>query len=121
MKYRVLDANGDYSFGGSREFLANSPYTAGQAVMTRLRLLTGEWFLNQAEGTPYNTEILGAGTTPTYDLAISERILGTQGVVSILKYSSSRDPATRALTVTATIDTIYSQDQNSTTTIQVAL
>lgn len=122
MRYRAQDANGDYQFGqGPVEFLVNSPAAVAQAVKTRLLLLTGEWFLDTSQGTPYATEVLGKGTAPTYDLVIRERILDTQGVVSIVAYSSTLDPVTRKLSIQATIDTIYSQDQISTTTIQVTL
>jgi hypothetical protein len=78
--------------------------------------MTGEWFLDTTEGTPYATEILGSGTSSTRDLAVQERILETQGVTGIADYASVVDPSTRAFTVAATIDTIYGQ-----TTITAAL
>lgn len=110
MRYRALDANGDMQFGnGASNFLVNSPAAVGQAVLTRLKLLTGEWFLDVTEGTPYATQILGKNTSATYDTAIRSRILGTQGVSGIASYSSSLNPTTRALSITATIDTIYGQ------------
>ena len=42
MRYRPLDANGDYTVG--IPFLVNSPACVGQAVLTRLKLFLGEWF-----------------------------------------------------------------------------
>lgn len=69
--------------------------------------MTGEYFLDVTTGTPYATQILGRGTTGTYDRAIRDRILGTSGVTSITSYSSTLNRATRALTVSATIETIY--------------
>ena len=108
MRYRKLDANGDYVVGqGVSEFLYNTPATVAQAVQTRLLLETGEWFLDVTEGTPYSTEILGEGTQPTYDDAIRTRILETENVTEITSYSSTLDPVTRALTVNATISTAY--------------
>lgn len=113
MRYRKLDPDGDYTFGHSaRDMLANTPETVAQAVRTRLLLLRGEWFLDISSGTPFSTEILGAGTAQTYDLAIRERILDTQGVTGIAAYESTL--AGRALTVTATIDTQYGQTTLST-------
>lgn len=110
MRYRTLDANGDYTFGKRNgEFLINSPDAVAQAVLTRLRLVTGEWFLDVTDGTPYATKILGTGTQWTYDLAIRERMLGTQGVTEIVKYSSTRDPNTRKLSVQATLNTLFGQ------------
>lgn len=109
MRYRALDASGDMTFGQSQaNFLVNSPAAVAQAVQTRLGLLTGEWFLDTTEGTPYMTEVVGTGTQQIYDQAIKARILGTQGAASITSYSSSLDPITRKLTVSATVLTIYS-------------
>jgi hypothetical protein len=55
MRYRKLDANGDYTFGGgSNDFLVNTPETVAQAVMTRLNLLQGEWFLDTTAGMPWS-------------------------------------------------------------------
>lgn len=117
MRYRELSETGDYVFGrGANEFLVNSPAAVAQAVQTRLLLIQGEWFLDVKEGTPYATQILGTGTRNTYDTAIRDRILETEGVVEITEYFSAFNADTRALTVTCTIDTIYGQ-----TTLQQVL
>ena len=108
MRYRKLDANGDYSFGGQQaDFYRDTPEAVAQAVQTRLLLLRGEWFLDITEGMPWNTEVLGKFTNGTYDSAIRQRILGTQGVTELTAYSSTLDSQKRALTVAATINTIY--------------
>lgn len=108
MRYRALDVNGDYRFGASdAEFLANSPDAVAQAVRTRFELWSGEWYLDLTEGTPYVKQILGEGTRDLYDQAIQERILDTEGVTGITDYASSLDETTRALSVSATITTIY--------------
>ncbi len=107
MRYRTLSATGDYVFGqGTIEFLVDSPEAVAQAVQTRLLLMTGEWFLDSTEGTPYNTEILGEHTQGLYDQAIKERILDTPGVVAIIEYVSVVDQ-NRNLIVAATISTQY--------------
>lgn len=117
MRYRKLDADGDYVFGGQQaDFYRNSPDGVAQAVQTRLALLRGEWFLDKTEGMPWNTEVLGKYTAATYDSAIRQRILGTPGVTELTAYSSSVNAETRALTVTATISTIY-----GSTTVQATL
>lgn len=107
MRYRALDADGDYSFGqGLANFLANSPACVGQAVLTRLKLMRGEWFLDQTVGMPYSTEVFVEGGKQTADQAARAVILGTQGVSSIENYSSSFT-ANRAWIMSATINTIY--------------
>ncbi|QKS62210.1 hypothetical protein [Cupriavidus gilardii] len=117
MRYRKLTEDGDYSFGNqAADFYKDTPDAVAQAVMTRLRLLRGEWFLDTTEGTPWATEVLGKYTGATYDAAIRQRILGTQGVTELVNYSSNLDTERRHLSVTATINTIY-----GTTTVQATL
>ncbi|KVE23797.1 hypothetical protein WS67_21445 [Burkholderia singularis] len=117
MRYRRLDVDNDYAFGaGVADFLMNTPETVAQAVLTRLRLIQGEWFLDVTAGMPWATDVLGKYTDGTADTAIRQCILGTQGVTELTNYSSSIDPQTRALKVTATINTFY-----GTTTVQVTL
>lgn len=108
MRYRKLTASGDYTFGfGQQNFYANSPQTVAQAVLTALLLHRGEWFLNVTVGMPWETQVLGFGTQSLYDSAIKTCILGVQGVYSIISYSSSFNASKRALTVVATINTVY--------------
>jgi hypothetical protein len=109
MRYRTLDANGDYSFGrGGANFLVNSPPAVAQAVLTRLLLLLGEWYLDTTEGTPWATQILGEHTQATYDAAIRNRVIGTEGVTDIVSYSSFLSQE-RSLSVNMTINTVYGQ------------
>lgn len=112
MRYRALSAAGDSTFGsGSTAFFVNDAQAVAQLILTRLLLMTGEWFLDVTEGTPYSTQIIGVRTTSTYDSAIKNRILGTEGVVAITAYSSFLNRATRALAVNATVSTIFGQVQ----------
>lgn len=106
MKYRALSRTGDFQFGRSGLFLTDSPAAVAQAIDTRLRLWTGEWFLDTDEGTPYHERILGYNTNGSRDLAVQGRILDTPGVVEILSYSSSTGPD-RKFVVSATILTTY--------------
>lgn len=116
MRYRKLDANGDYTFGNQQaDFYKDNPDAVAQAVMTRLRLNKGEWFIDTVDGTPWNTEVLGERTASTRDAAIKKRILGTPGVSQIDSYDSSINPETRRFTVTATITTAYGQTSISET------
>lgn len=106
MRYRKLDAAGDYTIGA---FYVNEPLAVGQAVRTRLALFAGEWFIDTTDGTPWRTDVLGKFTKGTYDTILRQRILGTAGVLQIASYSSAFDARTRTLTYTATLDTAYGQ------------
>ena len=108
MRYRKLDSNKDYSFGNnSFNFYVDAPEAVAQAVKTRLLLIEGEWFLDTTIGTPYQTQILGMGTVKKYDIAVQEVILNTEGVKSMLSYTSFLDTVTRALSIDVKLDTIY--------------
>lgn len=112
MRYRKLDADGDYSFGhGPADLYRDQPEAVAQAIQTRLELFTGDWFLDTTEGTPWRQDVLGKGTTAVYDIVIQERILGTPGVLSIDAYSSTLNRDTRALTISATVTTAYGSTQ----------
>jgi hypothetical protein len=108
MRYRRLDAACDMVIGhGEADYLKDSPECVAQAVVTRLRLLRGEWFLDLTEGTPYAPAVLGKHTRDSYDFAIRRRILETEGVTAIVEYESAFDGETRKVTVRASIDTVY--------------
>jgi hypothetical protein len=115
MRYRKLDATGDYTLGTGSDFHVDTPAAVSQAILTRLRLIAGEWFLDTTDGTPWRTEILGKYSAAAYDSVLKGRILGTEGVSSIDSYSSSIDSATRKLKVSATVTTIYGQATLQTT------
>lgn len=108
MRYRRLDDDGDMNFGSQQaDFLRNTPEAVAQAVMTRLNLWLGEWFIDQTEGTPYQQAVLGAGTKQSIEPAIRSRILETQGVSGIDLFSMSIDPDERKVTINASISTDY--------------
>lgn len=104
MKYRQLTPEGDYQFRGNSRFLTNTPEAVAQAVLTRLRLYTGEWFLDARVGLN-KARILGYGTALTRDLEVQRRILGTFGVTRLKSYYST--VVNRRFRVVANIDTIY--------------
>lgn len=115
MRYRAQDSNKDYTFGkAGSNFLVNSPEAVAQAIATRLRLAEGEWFLDITQGTPYNPQILGMGAVSTFDAAIKQVIMGTQGVTNIMNYSSGVDPNTRAVVISCTVSTQYGQTSLTT-------
>jgi len=105
MRYRPLSALGDYTVGVP--FLVNSSACVAQALLTRLKLWQGEWFVDVTDGTPYLQQVLGERPGKNPDAAIKNRILGTPGVTGINSYSSQFDGATRTFTVTANVQTQY--------------
>lgn len=108
MRYRREDKDGDYTFGrGDDTWLINSPDAVAQAVKNRFLLWYGQWFLDTTTGTPWIQSVLGKQKPEVYNLAIRRRILETQGVKSIQSFDTQQDGASRRVTFTATIDTVY--------------
>lgn len=108
MRYRIRDANGDWTFGQSAaNFYVDSPEAVGQAVQTRLQLQEGDWFLDTSDGTPWSTKILGRYTRNTYESVLRARILGTPGVTQITEFYAAYQGATRIASVQVSLDTQY--------------
>lgn len=107
MKYRMLDADGDYVFGRGKHAYLEGGEAVAQAVKTRLLLLLGEWWEDLEEGLPLWTKIVGTRGTEkqlqAVDLIFKDRIYKTLGVRRILNYTSSFQ--SRAYIFTAAIDT----------------
>lgn len=111
MIYRRLDADGDYTFGqGQQNFLSGVDAVA-QAILTRLKLLYGEWWENQTDGLPQWQKILGVTgkNIRAVDGIIRERIVGTANVTSLASFTSDFDSETRVYTFTAVVNTAYGQ------------
>lgn len=105
---RLNPIDDDMQFGhGSAEYHIDSAAGVAQSVKTRLRLWLGEWWLEPEAGMPWQTEVLGERTAARRDAAIRRHILETQGVLSLVSYSSQFDPALRSYSVQAEIETIY--------------
>lgn len=108
MRYRREDADGDYTFGrGDNTWLINSPETVAQAIKTRFLLWYGQWFLDTTTGTPWIQSVLGKQKPEIYNMAIRQRILDTAGVDSISDFNTTVNSATRRVSFTATVNTIY--------------
>ena len=107
MKYRMLDADGDYVFGRGKHAYLEGGEAVAQAVKTRLLLLLGEWWEDLEEGLPLWTKIVGTRGTETQlqavDLIFKDRIYNTLGVKRILNFTSRFH--NRAYIFTAAIDT----------------
>lgn len=108
MKYRKQTSRDDFSFGnGLNDFYIDMPEAVGQAVVTRLLLIKGEWFLNTDEGCDYKNNILGKNRVQKAELEIRRVILETEGVVEIDEFFINFNAETRALNVSAKINTVY--------------
>ena len=110
MRYRKQDEQGDYQFGNNvNDFYIDHVDAVAQAIDTRLKLWLGEWFADTHEGTGWSQAILGKRSKNLYELALRQRVLETQGVLSIEDFHSELDATTRKLKVSMTVNTQYGQ------------
>jgi hypothetical protein len=108
MRYRKLDANGDYSFGqGQSNFWIDQPEAVAQSVFTRLMLWTNQWFLDLEDGTDWAHQVLGERTRTTRDVVVRNRVQTTLGVLDMLAYGSVMDGDRRTWTAQMTLVTVY--------------
>lgn len=112
MRYRKLTPTGDFTFGnGELDFYIDVPEAPAQAVSTRLKLWTGEWFLDTAEGTNYQDTALGTGKSQTIEPEIRARILETQGVSGLESFELIPQSQERTVEIRAVINTDYGSVQ----------
>jgi len=112
MMTRRLDANWDMTFGhGLANYYRDSNEGIGQNIKSRLLLILGEWFLDVNDGTPWWSIV---GVKPVDNVAaeawIRQRVMGTEGVVEITKFTLGINPANRQGIVSITVRTIYSTE-----------
>ncbi len=109
MTVRRLEDVGDIATSGA-QFLSDQKEIA-QTVMTRLKLFLGEYFRDILDGTPWYQEILGKGQSlEVRDAIIKRRVLRTNGVLSIFKYSSEFDLQSRQYLVSMGIVTSFGNE-----------
>ena len=107
IKYRTLDKQGDYTFG--RQDFRTGRQAVAQAVLTRMRLLLGEWWENTGDGLPLFQKILGTSGSDenknAVDLIVSRRVLETEGVLNIEKFNSAFE--NRRYWAVLSVNTVY--------------
>jgi len=115
MRVRKLSATGGMTFGqGLGNFYINSAAGVGQEVVTRLKLIQGEWYLDTSQGVPWLTQMLGYSQQAVRDLLVKNTILTTPNVNILDYFKSVTNKATRQYSVTANIGTVYGPTTIST-------
>lgn len=93
--------DGDIVTSG-KHFVAGKEATR-QAIIRRLRLFAGEYFLSVAEGTPWFQGILGKTQQDMAEAALKRRIVSTPGVIGLTAFSLQMEPTERTIKVEATV------------------
>jgi hypothetical protein len=104
-RVRKLDSNGDISLSGDA-WLYDIDAVA-QTIKTRLNLFSKEYWRDVSEGTPWIKSIWGknnsANTLAQKERLLKERIINSDGVISIVEWSSDFSYSDRKLSVSATV------------------
>lgn len=106
MKIRGLDANGDWMFGQGVGSYAQNQAAIALDVAMRLRLWYGSCFFAPTSGVDYKN-LLGPGQQQNIQTAITSCILQTPGVVKINSIRFKFNALTRALSVSADVQTVF--------------
>lgn len=108
MKFRGIDANGDWQLGQGIGSYAKDADALALDIATRLRSYKGGCFFAMTDGVDY-TNLLEKGQQKNLQLALQNSIMQTPGVVKILAIDFKVDQARRSLSATVTVQTIYSR------------
>lgn len=116
MTVRRIDPNtGDIATSG-QQFIKPSAEAIAQRIKTRLNLFTGEYFRDITDGTPWFETILGKGSTVSQrEAALRTRIVRTDGVLQLIKFTTDFDITTRRYDVSCVVLTEYGQIDVQTT------
>lgn len=106
MIVRALDADRDWIFGRGINAYKKDMDALKQSIGTRLRQWKYDCFFATQDGVDWNN-FLDIGRKTLLDSDIKRVILQTGGVLRISSYSSTLDNETRALSVSASIDTVF--------------
>lgn len=94
----LLLVNGDLVLTADADARGSDPVL--QAILQRLRMFRGEWFLNKTLGMPYYQQILiKRPNRAGVDIAIQSCVLGTPGVARLISYQSVFNSADRLISV----------------------
>lgn len=108
MKFRGLDGQGDWQFGQGLGSYAQNQDALALDIAARLRSWRGGCFFALNDGVDYKN-LLEKGQQNNLVLALQSAILQTPGVVKINSFAFDFNPRTRNLSVTASVQTIFTQ------------
>lgn len=104
----ALDSSHDLLIENLDLTLVDGAEQVRQQVLIKLKLWTGEWFLDTEFGTPYLESVLGKQLTLSGALAaIRKSILEVQGVRQLQEFRYNYNRAERRLYLEFTADTPY--------------
>lgn len=113
MKFRGLDANGDFMFGQGLGSYAQGQAAIALDIAARIRSIKGNCFFAPQDGIDY-TNLLDKGKEEAFLTAMSNCIMQTVGVVRINSITSNLNRQSRAMSLTYDVQTIYTRSFKAT-------
>lgn len=117
MIVRALDTLDDWTFGRGKSNYLTTNDAVGQNIKTRLKSFTGDCFFDVEAGIDW-FNLLGSKNLVGLILAIKVSILNTENVTSLVDLDTELDE-NRDLSVTYSVNTVYSVNESLTQTVQV--
>lgn len=106
MIVRALDSSNDFTFGkGINNYVKNQDAIA-QNIKTRLQSFLGNCFFDLSAGVDW-FNLLGGKNRVALELAVRIVILNTSGVTNIRSVDVFYDSLSRAISMTYSVDTVY--------------
>lgn len=102
MRVRRLDDNHDWTFGRGRASYASGADALRQCLITRLRSLHGDWFLNPDSGVRWFDYLAKNADLRALEAEIKGVVLDTDGVQEISAFALSLNHDTRHFSLSLT-------------------
>lgn len=114
--FRSLDTTGDWVFGGGRSSYATGNTAIQMDIKTALQIFMGECFWDTAFGVDWWNLLGGKNPSAQASIILQVRtvILGVVGVTQINSVSVSQNSTSRTLSISYSINTIFSQNVTGT-------
>lgn len=113
MKFRGIDANGDWLMGQGVGSYAQDQAALALDIEARIRSWKGGCFFAPDDGIDY-TNLLEKGRQNDFIAEMSNAIMQTPEVVKINSVVTNLNPKTRGMSMTYDIQTIYTQSFKAT-------
>lgn len=113
MKFRGIDANGDWMFGQGIGSYAQANAAIALDIAARVRSRKGNCFFAPNDGVDY-TNLMEKGREKDFVNAISNCIMQTVGVVKINSVRPVLNRAGRSMGITYDIQTVYTRSYQAT-------
>lgn len=113
MKFRGIDAGGDWMFGQGVGSYAKDAAALALDIAARLRSWRGGCFFAPTDGVDY-TNLLEKGQEKNLETAQGNCIMQTPGVVKLNSLTQSEDRRARTGSLQANVNTVFSRGFNVT-------